>query len=140
MRPSPLSLRDDREPKSLPTPAKSNRCAEPTNGSRVRRRTNPNEEPDGVMLPLAVSRRGLAPKRGSAMTALGRMAQGLRCFASDIAQGFFEITHNGFALVGLATVCCAFILTARPDLREAGEGKLRSWLQARQEATIGMPI
>ena len=40
------------------------------------------------------------------MTALGKTAQGLRTFASDIAQGFFEITHNGFALVGLATVFC----------------------------------
>ena len=50
------------------------------------------------------------------MTALGKTVQGLRCFASDVAQGFFEITHNGFALVGLATVCCALTLAARPDL------------------------
>jgi hypothetical protein len=74
------------------------------------------------------------------MTALGRTAQGLRTFASDIAQGFFEITHNGFALVGLATVFCAITLTARPDLRQAGESKLMSWLQARQMAALGMPI
>ena len=50
------------------------------------------------------------------MTALGKTVQGLRCFASDVAQGFFEITHNGFALVGLATVCFVLTLTARPDL------------------------
>lgn len=74
------------------------------------------------------------------MTALEQMAQGLRCFASDVAQGFFEITHNGFALVGLATVFCAITLTARPDLRQAGEGKLMSWLQARHEAAVGMPL
>jgi hypothetical protein len=74
------------------------------------------------------------------MTALGKTVQGLRCFASDVAQGFFEITHNGFALVGLATVCFVLTLTARPDLRQAGEIKLRGWLQARQEAAIGMPI
>src|SRR3954452_13810772 len=74
------------------------------------------------------------------MTALGKIAQGLRCFASDVAQGFFEITHNGFALVGLATVCCALTVAARPDLREAGEVQLRSWLQARQEVAVGMPI
>src|SRR5438045_3908420 len=79
-------------------------------------------------------------ERGSAMTALGKTAQGLRCFASDVAQGFFEITHNGFALVGLATVCFVLTLTARPDLRQAGEIKLRGWLQARQEAAVGMPI
>jgi hypothetical protein len=68
------------------------------------------------------------------------MAQGLRCFASDVADGFFEITHNGFAFVGLATVFCVIALTARPDLRQAGESKLMGWLQARQEAAIGMPI
>ena len=48
------------------------------------------------------------------MTALEKTAQGLRTFASDVAQGFFEITHNGFALVGLATVFCVITLTARP--------------------------
>jgi soluble lytic murein transglycosylase-like protein len=74
------------------------------------------------------------------MTALGRTADALRTFASDVAQGFFEITHNGFALVGLATVFCVITLTARPDLRQAGESKLMSWLQARHVAAVGMPI
>ena len=74
------------------------------------------------------------------MTALTRTAQALRTFASDIAQGFFEITHNGFALVGLAVVFCAVGLSARPDLRDAGEIKLRSWLQARQIAALGMQV
>ena len=74
------------------------------------------------------------------MTALGKTVQGLRCFASDVAQGFFEITHNGFALVGLATVCLVATLYARPDLRDQGEVRLRAWLQARQEAATGMPI
>ncbi|NPC56707.1 lytic transglycosylase domain-containing protein [Caenimonas soli] len=74
------------------------------------------------------------------MTALGKLADGLRTFASDIAQGFFEITHNSFALVGLATVFAVITLTARPDLRQAGESRLMGWLQARHEATIGMPV
>jgi transglycosylase-like protein with SLT domain len=74
------------------------------------------------------------------MTALKRMAQGLRTFASDVAQGFFEITHNGFALVGLAVVFFAVGLTARPDLRDAGEIKLRSWLQARHMTAVGMQV
>jgi len=55
----------------------------------------------------------------------------------DIAQGFFEITHNSFALVGLAVVFAVITLTARPDLRQAGEAKLMSWLLERQEAEIG---
>src|SRR5215217_1002001 len=74
------------------------------------------------------------------MTALGNLAQGLRVFASDVAQGFFEITHNSFALVGLGTVFCAITLSARPDLRQAGEAKLMTWLQARHEAALGMPV
>jgi hypothetical protein len=57
--------------------------------------------------------------------------------ADDIAQGFFEITHNSFALLGLAVVFAVITLTARPDLRQAGESRLMSWLQERQEAAIG---
>ncbi|HSH90156.1 MAG TPA: lytic transglycosylase domain-containing protein [Ramlibacter sp.] len=74
------------------------------------------------------------------MTALGKLAHGSRTFASDVAEGFFEITHNSFALVGLATVFCVITLTARPDLRQAGETRLMGWLLARQEAAVGMPI
>jgi hypothetical protein len=56
---------------------------------------------------------------------------------NDIAQGFFEITHNSFALVGLAVVFAVITLTARPDLRQAGESRLMGWLLERQEAAIG---
>ncbi len=72
------------------------------------------------------------------MTASGRWASALRTFASDVAEGFFEITHNGFALVGLAVVLAIGILLARPDLRQAGETQLMGWLQARQIAALGM--
>lgn len=74
------------------------------------------------------------------MTALGKLARGVRTFASDVAEGFFEITHNGVALVGLMVVFVVIALTARPDLRQAGEVKLISWLQARQIAAIGMEV
>ncbi len=57
--------------------------------------------------------------------------------AHDIASGFFDITHNGFALLGLGLVFAIITLTARPDLRQAGEFKLMTWLQERQEAAIG---
>jgi len=72
------------------------------------------------------------------MTASGRVAQALRTFASDVADGFFEITHNGFALVGVAVVLALGILAARPDLRQAGEAQLMGWLQERQIAALGM--
>lgn len=72
------------------------------------------------------------------MTAPGRILRGLRVFAADVAHGFFEITHNGFALVGLAVVFATFTLSVRPDLREAGESRLVGWLQARQADALGM--
>lgn len=65
------------------------------------------------------------------------VADSLANIADDIAQGFFEITHNSFALLGLAVVFAVITLTARPDLRQAGESRLRAWLQERQEAAIG---
>ena len=65
------------------------------------------------------------------------VADSLANIADDVAQGFFEITHNSFALLGLAVVFAVITLTARPDLREAGESRLRAWLQERQEAAIG---
>ena len=74
------------------------------------------------------------------MTALQKLSSGLRTFASDVAQGFFEITHNSFALVGLVVVFAAVTLSARPDLRSAGESQLMGWLQARREVVTGLPM
>jgi hypothetical protein len=62
------------------------------------------------------------------------------CVADDIAHGFFEITHNGFAILGLVVVFAVFTLVARPDLRQAGETELMSWLQDRQEAAAGPTV
>ncbi|MES2979684.1 MAG: lytic transglycosylase domain-containing protein [Pseudomonadota bacterium] len=56
---------------------------------------------------------------------------------SDIGQGFWEITHNGFAMLGLVLVFGIATLVARPDLREAGETRLMALLMERQEAAIG---
>src|SRR3569832_561768 len=87
-----------------------------------RRRTRSNEE---LTARCPHGHRIAAPReRGSAMTALGRTVQGLQYFASDVAQGFFEITHNGFALVGLTTENHEHTQKARPDLRVAGEVRL----------------
>lgn len=69
------------------------------------------------------------------MELLQNIGQGLRTFASDVAQGFFEITHNGFALLGLVVVVCAGTALARPDLRQSAEVELMGWLQERHIAT-----
>jgi len=68
---------------------------------------------------------------------LGNARHGAANVADDVAQGFFEITHNGFALLGLGLVFAIITLTARPDLRQAGEFKLMTWLKERQEIAIG---
>ena len=68
--------------------------------------------------------------------ALDATARGLRTFMSDVVDGFFEITHNGFALVGLAIVFAALALAARPDLRQSGEEQLMGWLQSRKPAPV----
>lgn len=69
------------------------------------------------------------------MELLQNIGQGLRTFASDVAQGFFEITHNGFALLGLVVVVCVGTALARPDLRQSAEVELMGWLQERHIAT-----
>lgn len=74
------------------------------------------------------------------MTASKKLSQGLRTFAADVAQGFFEITHNGFALLGLAVMFAVITLTARPELRQAGELKLIGWLQDRQVEVTGIEV
>jgi soluble lytic murein transglycosylase-like protein len=65
---------------------------------------------------------------------LATTARGLRTFGSDVVDGFFEITHNGFALLGLATVFAVLALMARPDLRATGEAHLMGWLESRKPA------
>ena len=72
------------------------------------------------------------------MTATEKFTKGVATFASDIAQGFFEITHNGFALLGLAVMFAVITLTARPEIRQAGEIQLMSWLQTRQGSAAGI--
>lgn len=71
------------------------------------------------------------------MTATEKLTRGLRTFMGDIAQGFFAVTHNGFALLGLAVMFAAIALIARPELRHAGEAQLMAWLQDRQTAING---
>ncbi len=72
------------------------------------------------------------------MTATEKFTKGLRIFANDIAQGFFEITHNGFALLGLAVMFAVLTLTTQPEIRRAGEEQLIGWLQTRQDAITGI--
>ena len=72
------------------------------------------------------------------MPLLSSLKRGLRTFAGDVAQGFFAITHNGMAVVGLTIFFFVVALSVRPDLRTVTETKLINWLQERQTDETGM--
>jgi hypothetical protein len=65
------------------------------------------------------------------MQVLPNPVERLKTIGTDVANGFFEILHNGFALLGLALVAALALLTARPDIRQSGETQLVEWLSAR---------
>ncbi|MDH5204773.1 MAG: lytic transglycosylase domain-containing protein [Hylemonella sp.] len=73
------------------------------------------------------------------MTA-SRFVSSLRTFVTDVAQGFFDLIHNGFALVGLLVILAGLTLAAQPEMRQAGEHKLYGWLQQRHVALTGLRV
>lgn len=72
------------------------------------------------------------------MSASTHMITSLRRITAAVTKGFFEITHNSFALIGLAVLFATITLVARPELRQVGEIQLFSWLQARQVEVSGL--
>jgi len=67
----------------------------------------------------------------------GNWLTSVRTIASDITEGFLEITHNGFALIGLIVALAAAALLTQPDWRVQGESQLRTWLQDRYVNVVG---
>ena len=74
----------------------------------------------------------------TARTKIAAVGRGVRTFAGDVAEGFFEITHNSLALVGVAVVVAVALLSTRPDLRQQGEDRLTVWLTERKVAAMGI--
>ena len=72
------------------------------------------------------------------MSATQTMTIRLRRLTAVVTKGFFEVTHNSFALIGLTVLFATMALLARPELRELGEVKLFGWLQERQVVVTGM--
>ncbi|MGE0350166.1 transglycosylase SLT domain-containing protein [Hydrogenophaga sp.] len=58
----------------------------------------------------------------------------LKTAIGDAYQGFFDIAHNGLALLGTLLAVGLIILSARADLRANAEEQLLGWLLERQEA------
>ncbi len=72
------------------------------------------------------------------MSATYHLTTRLRRITAAVTQGIFEVTHNSFALIGLAVLFATMVLVARPELRQIGEIQLFSWLQERQQEVTGM--
>lgn len=67
---------------------------------------------------------------------LQKVRSGAKTVADDISKGFFEVTHSSLALLGMVVVFAVITLLARPDLRDASELKLITWLQERRVAEV----
>ncbi|MDI9331269.1 MAG: lytic transglycosylase domain-containing protein [Alphaproteobacteria bacterium] len=70
------------------------------------------------------------------MSAIQQIQDGVKTFMADVAEGFFAITHNGLAFIGLVVFCVATLFGTRPDLRASAELRLINWLQDRQNEFI----
>jgi len=65
------------------------------------------------------------------MTAFTRFISGSKTFANHVIGAVLAVTHNGFALLGLAVACAALLAASRPDLRAQAEAQLFDWLRTR---------
>jgi hypothetical protein len=71
-------------------------------------------------------------KNHSAPVRAPKLTTTLRIILRDVASGCVEVAHNGMALAGMAMMMALIALSARSDLRQAGEQQLLAWLQERQ--------
>jgi len=60
------------------------------------------------------------------------LAMCLQTFASDVREGFVEITRHGLALFGLAVILVSLTFLARPELQASATGAMFGWLEIRQ--------
>lgn len=58
----------------------------------------------------------------------------LKTALGNLYRGFFNITHNSLALLGITLAAVVIVLSLRPDLRQSAEQHLLGWLLQRQEA------
>lgn len=72
------------------------------------------------------------------MSASKNLFLSLSRITATITKGFFDVTHNSIALIGLTVLFIAITLFARPELRTLGESQLYSWLQERQIELTGI--
>ena len=63
---------------------------------------------------------------------ISRLVLCLKTLATDVREGFVEITRHGLAMFGLAVVLVSLTFWVRPDLQSAASDSLFGWLQIRQ--------
>ncbi|PIT81974.1 hypothetical protein B9Z40_10330 [Limnohabitans sp. 15K] len=72
---------------------------------------------------------------GLAMTTpinMPHLALCLQTFATDVREGFVEITRHGLAIFGLAVVLVSLTFLAQPELQASASEALFGWLEFRQ--------
>ncbi len=74
------------------------------------------------------------------MIAINQIGNSIKVFLKDVANGCFEIAHNGLAMVGLLLALGLAVLLFKPELRNNGETALLGWLQERQTIITGMQV
>lgn len=72
----------------------------------------------------------------SLQTGLTATGRSVGVFCRDVGNGFLEVSHNTFALVGLTVVALAIFGANRADIRHEAETHLFGWLQSRHEARL----
>ncbi len=72
------------------------------------------------------------------MTGISIVISRLTRTVSSSTRAFFQFSQSSFALLGLALAFSIIALSARPELRDAGETWLMGWLQERQFGSIGI--
>ncbi len=67
---------------------------------------------------------------------LSRLGLCLQTWATDVQEGFVEITRHGLALFGLLVVIVGGTFLARPDLQTTASEALIGWLEIRQTDSL----
>jgi Transglycosylase SLT domain len=89
---------------------------------------------------LKTAERAIAYGKELLMTAINKLGSGIVVFVKDVANGCFEIAHNGLAMVGMVAALVLGALSFQPELRQQGETALLGWLQQRQIVAVGMEV
>lgn len=63
---------------------------------------------------------------------MSRLALCLKTWATDVREGFIEITRHSLAMIGLVVVMVGLTFASRPDLQASASQVLLGWLEFRQ--------